>query len=723
MANSHLFLFSFQQNQVQQASLLVPRSIIMSIKTNNIRNIGIIAHIDAGKTTTTERILFYTNKIHRCGEVHDGEATTDHLPQERERGITITAAATTTEWRGHQINIIDTPGHIDFTVEVQRSLRVLDGGVVLFDAVAGVEPQSETVWRQANRYNVPRLCFVNKMDRTGADFERTIQMIIDRLKANPVAIQLPIGREERFRGVVDLIENQAFIYTDEFGANGIKTTIPPEMADEVAIARETMIEKIAETDDDLTTKFLQGEVIRANELRKALRRATLSLQLVPVLCGTALRNKGIQPLLDAIVDFLPSSSSLDVPAIRAIRPASGSSEEQLIPLPDVEQPLAALAFKIVVDPFVGRLVFVRVYLGVLRKGDSVMNTTQGKRLRIGRLVRLHANKREDLTEIRAGDIGAILGPKHLFTGDTLSDPTNQVLLEKISFPDPVIRVVIEPKSQADHDKMGEGLRRLAEEDPTFHVETNHESGQMEMAGMGELHLEVIVERLRREFKVNTRVGRPQVAYRETITRPVTARGLFKRQSGGRGMYGDCLIEFTPAEAGAGFIFENAIIGGKIPKQYIPAIEQGIKESLARGIIAGYPIVDIKAKVVDGSYHLVDSSERAFNVAASLALKEAVPKAGPIILEPLMQVEVVVPEEYTGSVVGDLTSRRAQIEGIASRSDGSMTVRALVPLAEMFGYATKLRGDTSGRGTFSMEFSRYQALPNKLAHDVMSGKRV
>ncbi len=698
----------------------------MSINTNNIRNIGIIAHIDAGKTTTTERILFYTNKIHRCGEVHDGLATTDHLPQERERGITITAAATTTEWRGHQINIIDTPGHIDFTVEVQRSLRVLDGGVVLFDAVAGVEPQSETVWRQANRYHVPRLCFVNKMDRTGANFERTIQMIIDRLRANPVAIQLPIGREADFLGIVDLIEHQAFIYTDELGQHGIQTAIPPEMVDEVALAREAMIEKIVQTDDQLTSRYLEGEVITAHELRQALRRATLSLQLVPVLCGTALRNKGVQPLLDAIVDFLPSSSGLDMPAIQATRPTSdvsGEPEEPVVRLPDVEQPLAALAFKIVVDQFVGRLAFVRVYSGVLRKGDTVMNTTLGKRERIGRVVRLHANQREDLSEIRAGDIGAILGPKYIRTGDTLSDLTDQVLLEKISFPEPVIRVVIEPKSQADHDKMGEGLARLAEEDPTFHVETNHESGQIEIAGMGELHLDVMVDRLLREFKVDARLGRPQVAYRETITDPVTARGLFKRQSGGPGMYGDCVIEFTPADAGEGFIFENAIVGGKIPNQYIPAIEQGIRESLAGGIMAGYPIVDIKAKVVDGSYHLVDSSERAFKVAGRLALKEAMPKAGPIILEPLMKVEVVAPEEYTGAVVGDLTSRRAQIERLDSRDDGSITVRSLVPLADMFGYATKLRSYTSGRGTFSMEFARYNALSRKLAQGVISGRRV
>jgi elongation factor G len=660
----------------------------MSIDLNKIRNIGIIAHIDAGKTTTTERILFYTHKTHRIGEVHEGAATMDWMEQERERGITITAAATTTSWNGHQVNIIDTPGHIDFTVEVQRSLRVLDGGVVVFDAVAGVEPQSETVWRQADRYGVPRICFVNKMDRTGANFDRTIQMIVDRLNATPVRVQLPVGREENFRGMVDLIENQAIIYTDDLGTTSERTTIPADMQDEVAAAREEMVERIAETDEELTLKFLEGDEISADELRAALRRATLASQLVPVLCGSSLRNKGVQPLLDAIVEFLPSP--MDVPAVTGVAPRD--PDTTLTREPSVDEPLAALAFKIAVDPYVGRLAFV------------------------------HANSREDIDEIRAGDIGAILGPKNTFTGDTLADSSSPVVLEKISFPEPVIRVAIEPNSKADQDRMSEGLRRLAEEDPTFRVEVNPESSQTEIAGMGELHLEVIVDRLMREFKVSAQVGRPQVAYRETITRPVTARGLFKRQTGGRGQYGDCVVEFSPADLGAGFVFENGIVGGTIPREYIPAVEAGIKEALAGGIIAGYPMVDVKARLVDGSYHDVDSSEMAFKIAGSLALKEAVPKAGPVIMEPLMHVEVVVPEEYTGSVVGDLSSRRGQIEGMEPRGDGTTTVRAFIPLSEMFGYATDLRSNTSGRGVFSMEFARYEPLPKNLADEVIAGKR-
>ncbi len=690
----------------------------MAIDLNRIRNIGIIAHIDAGKTTTTERILFFTQKIHRIGEVHEGAATMDWMEQERERGITITAAATTTEWRDHQINVIDTPGHIDFTVEVQRSLRVLDGGVVVFDAVAGVEPQSETVWRQADRYDVPRICFVNKMDRTGANYDRTIDMIVDRLGANPVRIQLPIGREDTFRGVVDLIENVAVIYGDDLGAASQRTTIPAGMEEEVDAARETMIEKIAETDEELTLKYLEGEEISTEELRVALRRATLGNQLVPVLCGAALRNKGVQMVLDAIVDYLPSP--LDIPAVRGTHPKD--LDEVLSREPNASEPLAALAFKIAVDPFVGRLAFVRVYSGVMKSGETIMNTTQDKRERIGRMVRLHANSREDITEIRAGDIGAILGPKNTFTGDTLASMENPILLEKISFPEPVIRVAIEPNSKADQDKMGEGLRRLAEEDPTFRVEGNVETGQTEIAGMGELHLEVIVDRLMREFKVSARVGRPQVAYRETITRPVTARGLFKRQTGGKGQYGDCVVEFSPAELGQGFVFENGIVGGSIPREYIPAIEKGIKEALEGGIVAGYPMVDVKARLIDGSYHDVDSSEMAFKIAGSLALKEAVPKAGPVIMEPLMRVEVVIPDEFTGSVVGDLSSRRGQIEGMEPRGDGSTTVRSFVPLSEMFGYATDLRSATSGRGVFSMEFARYEPLPKNLADEVIAGKR-
>ncbi|MGB0383627.1 MAG: elongation factor G [Ardenticatenaceae bacterium] len=685
----------------------------MNVELNRIRNIGIIAHIDAGKTTTTERILFYTHKTHRIGEVHEGAATMDWMEQERERGITITAAATTTSWREHQINIIDTPGHIDFTVEVQRSLRVLDGGIVVFDAVAGVEPQSETVWRQADRYEVPRICFVNKMDRTGASLDRTIEMIIDRLKSNPVRFQLPIGAEGSFRGVIDLIENEATIYDDDLGASSHQIPIPADMLDEVELARDLLIEKIAETDEVLEDKYLEGEEITPDELRIAARQATLSLQIVPVFCGTALRNKGVQPLLDAVVDYLPSP--MDVP------PVVGADGE-ISRAPSVDEPLAALAFKIAVDPFVGRLAFVRVYSGVLRTGETVMNTTQGKRERIGRMVRLHANSREDITEIRAGDIGAILGPKNTFTGDTLSDRREQIQLEKISFPEPVIRVAIEPNSKGDQDRMSEGLRRLAEEDPTFRVEVNKESGQTEISGMGELHLEVIVERLRREFRVRAQVGRPQVAYRETITKEVTSRGLFKRQSGGRGQFGDVIVEFSPLDSGEGFVFENGIVGGSIPREYIPAVERGIKEALSGGIIAGYPMVDVKAKLVDGSYHDVDSSEMAFKIAGSLSLKQAVPKAGPIIMEPMMRVEVVVPEEYTGTVVGNLSSRRGQIEGMEPRSDGSTTIRSFVPLSEMFGYATDLRSSTSGRGVFSMEFARYERLSQKFADDVISGKR-
>ncbi len=690
----------------------------MATDLNKIRNIGIIAHIDAGKTTTTERILFYTHKTHRLGEVHEGAATMDWMEQERERGITITAAATTTEWRGYQINIIDTPGHIDFTVEVQRSLRVLDGGVVVFDAVAGVEPQSETVWRQADRYNVPRVCFVNKMDRTGANFDRTIAMIIDRLNGNPVRVQLPIGREDHFRGAIDLIENEAIMYIDDLGTRSEKSAIPADMLEEVAAARDEMIERIAETDEELTIKYLEGEEISNDELRAALRRATLAGALVPVLCGASLRNKGVQPVLDAIVDYLPSP--MDLPPVTALSP--DDPEEVITRNPSVDEPLAALAFKIAVDPYVGRLAFVRVYSGVLKSGETVLNTTQGKRERIGRMVRLHANSREDIEEIRAGDIGAILGPKNTFTGDTLSSMDKPVVLEKITFPEPVIRVAIEPNSKADQDKMGEGLRRLAEEDPTFRVESNPETGQTEIAGMGELHLEVIVDRLMREFKVSAQVGRPQVAYRETITRPVTARGLFKRQSGGRGQYGDCVVEFSPADAGAGFVFENGIVGGTIPREYIPAIEKGIAEALQGGVIAGYPMVDVKARVIDGSYHDVDSSEMAFKIAGSLALKEAVPKAGPVIMEPMMKVEVVVPDEYTGAVVGDLSSRRGQIEGMEPRGDGGTTVRSFVPLSEMFGYATDLRSSTSGRGVFSMEFARYEQLPKSLADEVIAGKR-
>lgn len=690
----------------------------MNIELDKIRNIGIIAHIDAGKTTTTERILFYTNKVHRIGEVHDGTAKMDWMKQERERGITITAAATTTSWRDHQVNIIDTPGHIDFTVEVQRSLRVLDGGVVVFDAVAGVEPQSETVWRQANAYHVPRICFVNKMDRTGADLTRTIQMIVDRLKANPVLIQWPIGRENDFRGIVDLIDLQTLIYNDDLGTQAEKRDVPAELMEEVEEARDEMLQQIVETNDELMELYFDEKEISPEALRVALREATLSGKLVPVLCGTALKNKGVQPLLDAVIDYLPSP--LDVPPVNGIHPKD--SEQELFREASESEPLSALAFKIAVDPFVGRLAFVRVYSGVLKSGESTLNTSNYKRERIGRMVRLHANEREDITEIRAGDIGAILGPKNTFTGDTLSDTKAPILLEKISFPEPVIRVAIEPYSKADEERMSEGLRRLAEEDPTFKVELNHESGQTEISGMGELHLEVIVDRLLREFRVRAEVGKPKVAYRETITKSVRGYGRFKRQTGGRGQFGDCVIDFSPLESGAGFIFENGIVGGVIPKEYIPAVEQGLREAINGGVIAGYPLVDIKARLVDGSYHEVDSSEIAFKIAASLALKDAVTRAGAVIMEPLMKVEVVTPEEYTGQVVGELSSRRGKISGMQNRTDGTQVVSALVPLSEMFGYATTLRSLSSGRGVFSMEFARYEPLPKKISEEVIHGKR-
>lgn len=686
---------------------------------DKIRNIGIIAHIDAGKTTTTERILFYTNKVHRIGEVHDGTAKMDWMAQERERGITITAAATTTFWREHQVNIIDTPGHIDFTVEVQRSLRVLDGGVVVFDAVAGVEPQSETVWRQANAYSVPRICFVNKMDRTGANLTRTVKMIVDRLKANPVLIQWPIGRENDFMGIVDLIDLQAFIYKDDdLGAQTDKTDVPPEIMKEVEEARDEMLSKICETNEKLETLYLEGEDISHGDLRTALREATLSGELVPILCGTALKNKGVQPLLDAVIDYLPSPA--DVPPVNGIDPRD--SEQVLFRDAKESTPLSALAFKIAVDPFVGRLAFVRVYSGVLRSGKTTLNTSNNKRERIGRMVRLHANEREDITEIRAGDIGAILGPKNTLTGDTLSDSKAPILLEKISFPEPVIKVAIEPYSKADEERMSEGLRRLAEEDPTFKVEINHESGQTEISGMGELHLEVIVDRLLREFRVRAQVGKPKVAYRETITKEARGDGRFKRQTGGRGQFGHCVIDFSPLDSGTGFIFENGIVGGAIPKEYIPAVEKGLREAINGGVIAGYPLVDIKARLVDGSYHDVDSSEIAFKIAASFALKDAVKRSGAVIMEPLMKVEVVAPEEYTGPVVGELSSRRGQISGMEKRTDGTQTISALVPLSEMFGYATTLRSLSSGRAVFSMEFARYEPLPKNISKEVIQGKR-
>ncbi len=676
------------------------------------RNIGIIAHIDAGKTTTTERILFYTGRTYKLGEVHEGTAVMDWMPQERERGITITAAATQAEWKDHQINIIDTPGHIDFTAEVQRSLRVLDGGVVVFDAVAGVEPQSETVWRQADRYGVPRICFVNKMDRMGADFYRTIDMMVERLGANPVTIQFPIGREAGFRGLVDLIDNRAFIYTDEEGKRVEEQDVPADIADEVAAAREAMVEKIAETDDELTLKFLEGEEITPDELRTALRRATLSYTLVPVLCGAALRNRGVQRLLDAVIYYLPSP--LDVPAIHGVNPQTDQEEVREV---DESAPFSGLVFKIVADPYVGRLAYIRVYSGKLDAGSTVMNTTKGKRERIGRLLQMHANHREEIKEVYGGDIAAIVGLKNTFTGDTLCAENAPIILESISFPEPVIYIAIEPKTKADQDKMGEALRKLAEEDPTFQVRTDEETGQTIISGMGELHLDVIVDRMKREFNVWGNVGKPQVAYRETITRPVKAEGRFVRQSGGRGQYGHIIIEAEPNEKGKGFEFENGIVGGSVPKEYIPAVEKGIRDAMQSGVIAGFPVVDMKVRAVDGSYHEVDSSEMAFQIAGSMALKEAVQRGAPVLMEPIMRVEVIMPEEYMGSVMGDLNARRGHIEGMDTRPGNFQTVKAMVPLAGMFGYATQLRSMTSGRGNFTMEFDHYAEVPRNVAEEI------
>lgn len=682
---------------------------------NKVRNIGVIAHIDAGKTTVSERILYYTGKTYKLGEVHEGTAVMDWMEQERERGITITSAATTTFWRDHQINLIDTPGHIDFTAEVQRSLRVLDGGIVVFDAVAGVQPQSETVWRQADRFSVPRLAFINKMDRVGADFWRTIEMIVDRLGAKPVAIQLPIGTESNFKGVIDLIANQAIIFTDDLGTEQESRAIPAEYEKEAADAREHMIGFIAETDDALGEKYLGGESITEEELRAALRRATIANKLVPTLCGSALKNKGVQLVLDAVVDFLPSP--VDIAAVVGATPGNGTDQ---IRRADENEPLSALAFKIVTDPYVGRLAYIRVYSGKLATGTTVLNVTKNQRERIGRLLRMHANTREEIDEIGAGDIAAVVGPKNTFTGDTLSDPQKPLILEAIKFPEPVIAVAIEPKTKADQEKMGDALRRLAEEDPTFRVRSDEETGQTLISGMGELHLDVLVDRMMREFKVGANVGRPQVAYRETITRTVKSEGRFVRQTGGKGQFGHCWLELEPLEPGKGFEFENAIRGAAIPGEYIPAIEKGVREAMEAGVIAGYPVVDIRVTVYDGSYHEVDSSEMAFKIAGSMAFKAGVQRAGPVLLEPIMRVEVTIPENFMGDVIGDLSSRRARVEGMQSHAGGTTSVNAFVPLAGMFGYATDLRSATQGRGTFTMEFDHYEQIPANISETIIGG---
>ena len=677
------------------------------------RNIGIIAHIDAGKTTTTERILFYTKKIHRMGEVHEGAATMDWMPQEQERGITITSAATTCFWLDYRINIIDTPGHVDFTAEVERSLRVLDGGVVVFDAVAGVEPQSETVWRQANKYNVPRICFVNKMDRVGADFWRTVDMIRDRLGAVPVPIQIPIGRENNFKGYLDLIEQQSITFIDDLGTKSDHTDVPTSMEAEFAQHREYLIERVAETDEDLTLKYLEGEEITKEELIAALRRATIAGTLVPVLCGTALKNKGVQAMLDAVIAYLPSP--LDIPPPTGIDP--DTHQEVTLQVSD-SAPFSALVFKIVSDPFVGRLSYMRVYSGTLLAKGSAENSTKGKIERIGRLLRMHANHREDIDEIRAGDICAAVGLRNTFTGDTLCDPQKPVILESINFPRPVIDIAIEPKTRADQDKMAIALNKLTEEDPTFQLRTDPESGQTIISGMGELHLEVIVDRMFREFKVEANVGRPQVAYRETITREAQAEGKHVRQTGGHGQYGDVWIRVAPNERGKGFEFINAVVGGTVPKEYIKPTEMGIKETLENGIIAGYPMIDVKVTLFDGSYHEVDSSEMAFKTAGSLAIKEAARKAAPVLLEPVMLVEVTTSEEFYGDIIGDLNRRRGTILGMESR--GTMhVVRGYVPLAEMFGYVNDLRSMTSGRASYSMEFAHYDPVPRNIAEEIVA----
>ena len=677
------------------------------------RNIGIIAHIDAGKTTTTERVLFYTKKIHRMGEVHEGAATMDWMPQEQERGITITSAATTCFWLDNRINIIDTPGHVDFTAEVERSLRVLDGGIVVFDAVAGVEPQSETVWRQANKYNVPRICFVNKMDRIGADFWRTVEMIRERLGASPVPIQIPIGQESNFRGFIDLIEQQAVIFTDDLGTKSDHTQVPTSMEAEFERQRELLIERVAETDEELTLKYLEGEEISKEELIAALRQATIAGTLVPVLCGSALKNKGVQAMLDAVIAYLPSP--LDIPPPTGIDPDTDETVNREV---SDSAPFSALVFKIVSDPFVGRLSYLRVYSGTLNKGAAIENSTKDKTERIGRLLRMHANHREDIDEIRAGDICAAVGLRNTFTGDTLSDAQHPIILESITFPQPVIDIAIEPRTRADQDKMAIALNKLTEEDPTFQLRTDAETGQTIISGMGELHLEVIVDRLFREFKVEANVGRPQVAYRETITREAQAQGKYIRQTGGHGQYGDVWIRVAPNERGKGFEFTNAIVGGAVPREYIKPVENGIRETLENGIIAGYPMIDVKATLYDGSYHEVDSSEMAFKTAGSLGIKEAARKAAPILLEPVMLVEVTTSEEFYGDVIGDLNRRRGIILGMESR--GTMVVvRGNVPLAEMFGYVNDLRSMTSGRASYSMEFAHYDPMPKNIADTIIA----
>ena len=676
------------------------------------RNIGIMAHVDAGKTTTTERILYYTGKIHKIGETHEGASQMDWMEQEQERGITITSAATTAQWKDTRVNIIDTPGHVDFTIEVQRSLRVLDGAVTVLDSQSGVEPQTETVWRQATEYGVPRIVFANKMDKIGADFLYSVSTLHDRLQANAHPIQLPIGSEDDFRGIIDLIKMKAEIYTNDLGTDILEEDIPAEYLDQAQEYREKLVEAVAETDEELMMKYLEGEEITNEELKAGIRKATINVEFFPVLCGSAFKNKGVQLMLDAVIDYLPSP--LDIPAIKGINP--DTDEEETRPASD-EEPFAALAFKIMTDPFVGRLTFFRVYSGVLQSGSYVLNTSKGKRERIGRILQMHANSRQEIETVYSGDIAAAVGLKDTTTGDSLTDEKAKIILESINVPEPVIQLMVEPKSKADQDKMGIALQKLAEEDPTFRVETNPETGETVISGMGELHLDVLVDRMKREFKVEANVGAPQVSYRETFRASTQARGFFKRQSGGKGQFGDVWIEFTPNEEGKGFEFENAIVGGVVPREFIPAVEKGLEESMANGVLAGYPMVDIKAKLYDGSYHDVDSSETAFKIAASLALKEAAKTAQPTILEPMMLVTITVPEENLGDVMGHVTARRGRVDGMEAHGN-SQIVRAYVPLAEMFGYATTLRSATQGRGTFMMVFDHYEDVPKSVQEEII-----
>ncbi|KGZ55957.1 elongation factor G [Bacillus anthracis] len=677
----------------------------------NTRNIGIMAHIDAGKTTATERILYYTGRIHKIGETHEGASQMDWMEQEQERGITITSAATTAQWKGHRVNIIDTPGHVDFTVEVERSLRVLDGAVAVLDAQSGVEPQTETVWRQATTYGVPRIVFVNKMDKIGADFLYSVGTIHDRLQANAHPIQLPIGAEDEFNGIIDLVEECAYMYGNDLGTDIQRVEIPEEHKELAEEYRGKLIEAVAELDEEMM-KYLEGEEITVEELKAGIRKATTSVEFFPVICGSAFKNKGVQILLDAVIDYLPSP--LDVPAIKGIVP---DTDEEVERKSSDEEPFAALAFKIMTDPYVGKLTFFRVYSGVLNSGSYVKNSTKGKRERVGRILQMHANSREEISTVYAGDIAAAVGLKDTTTGDTLCDEKSLVILESMEFPEPVISVAIEPKSKADQDKMGTALSKLSEEDPTFRAHTDQETGQTIIAGMGELHLDIIVDRMRREFKVEANVGAPQVAYRETFRAAAKVEGKFARQSGGRGQFGHVWIEFEPNEEGKGFEFENKIVGGVVPREYIPAVGAGLEDALKNGVLAGYPVVDIKAALVDGSYHDVDSSEMAFKIAASMALKAAVSKCNPVILEPMMKVEVVIPEEYMGDIMGDVTSRRGRVEGMEARGNAQV-VRAMVPLSEMFGYATSLRSNTQGRGTFSMVFDHYEEVPKSVSEEII-----